>query len=42
MLDVAFAKPLQDWLLCDLGLLQQGLINEAALFGLGWKIGCRA
>ena len=38
ILDVAFAQPLQDWPLCALGLFQQGLINEAALFGLGWQI----
>jgi hypothetical protein len=39
ILYVAVAQPLQDWLLRPLGLLQQGLINEAALFGLGWQTG---
>jgi hypothetical protein len=39
-LDVAFAQPLKDWPLCALGLFQQGLINEAALFGFSWQIGC--
>lgn len=36
---VAVAQPSQDWLLRCLSLLQQGLINEAALFGLGGQIG---
>jgi hypothetical protein len=42
ILDLAFAQPLEDWPLCALGLFQQGLINETALFGLGWQISCRA
>ena len=36
ILDVSFAQPLKDRPLCALGLVQQGLINEAALFGLSW------
>ena len=36
---VAVAQPSQDWLLRCLSLLQQGLINEAALFGLGGQTG---
>src|SRR5206468_967951 len=39
MFDVAFAQPLQDWPLCSLRFFQQGLINEAALFGLGRQVG---
>jgi hypothetical protein len=42
MLDVALAQPLEDWPLCALGLFQQGLINEATLFGLSWQISCRS
>src|SRR6266545_3277577 len=42
MLDVAFAQPLEDWLLRGLGLLQQGLIHEATLFGFSWQIRGRA
>ena len=42
MLDGAFAQPLQDWLLCALGLFQQRLAHEATLFGLGRQIGGRA
>src|SRR5439155_9213472 len=42
MFDVAFAQPLQDWLLPALSLLQQGLINKAGFFALSWQIGCRA
>jgi hypothetical protein len=42
VLDVAVAQPLQDWLLCAPGLLQQGLIHEAALLHLSWQIGGRA
>jgi hypothetical protein len=41
MLDVALAQPLQDRFLRALGLVQQGLINETTLFGLGWQIGRR-
>ena len=37
--DVALAQPLQDWRLRRLGLFQQGLINEPALFRLGWQTG---
>src|SRR6266404_5333402 len=32
---VSFAQPFQDWLLCAVRLLQQGLINEAAFLCLG-------
>ena len=39
MLDVAVAQPIQDWLLCAQRLLQQGLINEAALLGLSGQSG---
>ena len=39
MLDVAVPQPLQDWALGALRLLQQGLINESALFGFGWQTG---
>ena len=42
MLDVAFAQPFKDWPLGPLGFLPQGLINEAAFFGLGWQVGGRA
>ena len=35
MFDVAFAQQFQDWLLCALRLLQQGLINESTLLCLG-------
>ena len=42
MLDVVFAQPLQDWPLCGLRLVQQGLINETALFGFSWQISGRA
>jgi len=38
ILDLAFAQPLQDWLLRALGLFQQGLINEPALLGFSWQI----
>ena len=41
MLDVSFAQPSQDRLLRALSLLQQCLINEAALFGLSRQIGSR-
>jgi len=41
ILDLAFAQPLQDWLLRALGLFQQGLINEPALFGFSWQISGR-
>jgi hypothetical protein len=36
MLDVAVLQQLQDRPLCGLRFVQQGLINETALFGLGW------
>ena len=39
MLDGAVAQPLQNWFLSGLGLAQQGLIDEAALFSLGRQIG---
>ena len=42
MLNVTVAQPLKDWLLRGLGPFQQGLINEAALLGLGRQIGGRA
>ena len=42
MLDFAVTQPLQDRLLRTLGLLQQGLINEAALFRFSLQIGSRA
>src|SRR5262245_15787822 len=42
MLDVAFAQPLKNWPLCALRFLQQGLIHETALLGLGSQIGSRA
>jgi len=41
ILDVSFAQPLKDWPLGALGLFQQGLINEPALFGFSRQIGCR-
>jgi len=41
ILNLSFAQPLKDWPLSALGLFQQGLINEAALFGLSWQIGRR-
>ena len=39
MLDAAIAQPLQDRTLCCLGLVQQSLIYESALFSLGRQIG---
>ena len=41
MFDVAHAQPFKDRPLGGLGVFQQGLINEAALFRFSWQIGCR-
>ena len=41
ILDVAITQPLKDWPLGALGLFQQGLMNEAALFGFSWQISGR-
>jgi hypothetical protein len=42
MLKATIAQPLQDWLLCALGFLQQRLMDELALFCFGGQTGCTA
>jgi len=41
ILNLSFAQPLKDWPLCALGLFQQRLINEPALFDFSWQISSR-